>query len=771
MKLDLRLAHPGERPERLRALLEELRLEVVDQAEAFEQGLAILNEHFGPKGEIESDEVLRRWFHAGRVVSQVPDFEVQYCMVLVRDLEGAIVGVRDCFFSYARDSARVVVLLSHSYVVPEWRRTGVASLLRIAPAQLARDGLGGEGRITLFAEMEFIDPADQSSIVRLLAYGKTGFSAVPPTALHYAQPDFREREPGQPALPLPFISVIRRIGREEERLVAPGELRELIDHIQSIHAQHCPAEDLAEIREHAFPSGPFCLDVVLLRPSLSDFGSLDPLLESAVVDLYPPAWWAGPRPPPLPEAQAALRRDWTETTPMSTIPDEPTNVKLLTAVPGPRGEALRARHGQYQDARSVHLYLESRACKGNYLMDVDGNVLLDLYGHIAALPLGYNHPDLLAAWKNGRFDWCAGFRPALGIAPPKEWVDIVEGTLMRVGPEGMAQVLAVTTGAEAVENAIKLAFVAYAERERGGPVGPQELSDCMTNSQARANRMKVLSFEGGFHGRSLGALSLTRSKAIHKLDFPAFDWPVAPFPDTRWPLEDNLAHNAEQEQRSLRAVEVALQAGNLAALIVEPIQGEGGDRHASPDFFRKLRALCARFGAFFIVDEVQTGGGGTGRFWAHEAWGLEEPPDLVTFSKKMLIGGVYMREALVPELPYRIFNTWLGDPLRGAQLEVVCEVIDRDGLLDQVQRVGRRLREGLAGLPGPISQVRGAGTFCAFDLPDAASRDRLLDLVRQRGLEMGGSGSSSVRFRPALILGERHVDEALAILAAGLREL
>lgn len=771
MKLDLSLAHPGENLDRLRALQSTVRLEVVQDPQAFEQGLAILNEHFGPKGEIESDEVLRHWFRAGRTVSKTPDFEVQYCMVLVRDLDGAIIGVRDCFFSYATDSARAVVLLSHSYVVPEWRRSGVAGLLRTLPAQLAREGLGGDGRVTLFAEMEFIDPADQSSIVRLLAYGKTGFSAVPPTALHYAQPDFRERAPDEAALPLPFISVIRRIGREDERLVFAGELRELIDHVQSIHAQHCPAQDLAQIRDQAFPTGPFCLDVVLLKPSLSDFRSLDPLLESAVVDLYPPAWWSGPRPPPLPDAQAALRRDWSEKSPMSTIPDEPSSVKLLTAVPGPRGEALRARHGQYQDARSVHLYLESRACKGNYLMDVDGNVLLDLYGHIAALPLGYNHPDLLAAWKDGRFDWCAGFRPALGIAPPKEWVDIVEGTLMRVAPEGMAQVLAVTTGAEAVENAIKLAFVAWAERERGGPAGSQELIDCMTNSQASANSMKVLSFEGGFHGRSLGALSLTRSKAIHKLDFPAFNWPVAPFPDTRWPLEEHAAQNAQQEASSLEAVREALSAGRVAALIVEPIQGEGGDRHASPDFFRRLRALCAAHGTFFIVDEVQTGGGGTGRFWAHEGWGLEEPPDLVTFSKKLQIGGVYLREALVPEQPYRIFNTWLGDPLRGAQLEVICEVIDRDGLLAQVQRVGQRLRQGLRGLPGPVSQVRGEGTFCAFDLPDASTRDRLLNLVRQRGLEMGGSGSSSVRFRPALILGERHVDEALSILAAGLREL
>lgn len=125
----------------------------------------------------------------------------------------------------------------------------------------------------------------------------------------------------------------------------------------------------------------------------------------------------------------------------------------------------------------------------------------------------------------------------------------------------------------------------------------------------------------------------------------------------------------------------------------------------------------------------------------------------------------------MPEQPYRIFNTWLGDPLRGAQLEVIAEVIDRDGLLSQVERVGRLLLDGLRALPAPVTQARGLGTFCAFDLPDAGTRDRLLHMVRQRGLEMGGSGETSVRFRPALILAERHVDLCLSILRDALAEL
>src|SRR5262249_26506848 len=158
-----------------------------------------------------------------------------------------------------------------------------------------------------------------------------------------------------------------------------------------------------------------------------------------------------------------------------------------------------------------------------YLVDVDGNTMLDVYGHIAALPVGYNHPDLLTAFRSGRFDWAMGYRPALGVAPPAEWVDLVERTMMRIAPPGLTKLVTVTRAAEAVETAIKAACIRYARVCRSGaPPAAAELTACMENDQRSANARKVVSFDGGFHGRSLGALPLTRSKAIHKVDFPAF---------------------------------------------------------------------------------------------------------------------------------------------------------------------------------------------------------------------------------------------------------
>jgi 4-aminobutyrate aminotransferase / (S)-3-amino-2-methylpropionate transaminase len=276
------------------------------------------------------------------------------------------------------------------------------------------------------------------------------------------------------------------------------------------------------------------------------------------------------------------------------IPGEPERAQVLTAVPGPRTEALRARHQAFADARPIHVYQDGERSKGNYLVDVDGNTFLDIYGHIATVPIGYNHPAVDAAWRSGRFDWCKGFRPSLGVAPPAQYVEVAERALGSVSPRGCTTVVSVGSGAEAVENALKIAFAWKAHRNRGGPFTEDDAREAMFNRQPGINQLKVLSFEGGFHGRTLGALSATRSKAIHKLDFPAFAWPMLPFPANRFPLEAHAAENAAAEARALEQVEGVFrrEAGTVAALIVEPIQGEGGDRHASPAFFRALRALC-----------------------------------------------------------------------------------------------------------------------------------------------------------------------------------
>ncbi len=455
------------------------------------------------------------------------------------------------------------------------------------------------------------------------------------------------------------------------------------------------------------------------------------------------------------------------------FPGEPDRARVVTAVPGPRTEALRARHAAFADARPIHVYQDGRASRGNYLVDVDGNVFLDIYGHIATVPVGYNHPALDEAWKAGRFDWCKSFRPSLGVAPPPEWVDVAERALAGVSPAGCTQIVTVGSGAEAVENALKIAFAWKARRLRGAPWSDDDARDVMENRQRGINQLKVLSFEGGFHGRTLGALSATRSKAIHKLDFPAFAWPVLPFPANSFPLAEHAADNAAAEARALEQVEGVFrrEANTVAALIVEPIQGEGGDRHASAAFFRALRALCLKHDVLFVADEVQTAAGATGRFWAHEHWGLEVPPDLVTWSKKFQFGGVHARPEVMPAEPYRIFQTFLGDPFRLAQWDVMLEVIRRDRLVEHTASVGRSLVAGLERLcaGGWFSNARGQGTFAAVDVPTGDALARILGVLRAQGVECGGSGTRTIRFRPALVFAQRHVDEVLEHLLTAQR--
>ena len=208
--------------------------------------------------------------------------------------------------------------------------------------------------------------------------------------------------------------------------------------------------------------------------------------------------------------------------------------------------------------------------------------------------------------------------------------------------------------------------------------------------------------------------------------------------------------------------------------MVEPIQSEGGDNHASADFFKGLQQLCRKYGAFFIVDEVQTGGGGCGTMWAHEAWDLPTPPDIVTFSKKLHTGGFYMKQNLVPKDGYRIFNTWVGDPLRLKLLDATLSVIRKDLLLKRVQKSGKILMDGLSSLqkryPNQMSNTRGMGTFIAYDLPDDAYRAKFINSCMQRGVLIGGCGVRSIRMRPALIFGDTECEIYLDTLEQVLAE-
>jgi len=448
---------------------------------------------------------------------------------------------------------------------------------------------------------------------------------------------------------------------------------------------------------------------------------------------------------------------------------EPAAPSMVTEFPGPQTKILRDRMHEVQESSAVAIFADYDASQGNYMVDADGNTFLDCFGQISSLPLGYNHPDVLAAMRTESTARLLAQRPCLGLMPPKDWPERLNSIIAKSAPKGLDHLVTMLCGSSAVENAFKACMIKYETDRRGGqPHTDEQVASSMVNQSPGCSETTILSFTGAFHGRTLGALSATHSKSLHKLDVTCFDWPTAPFPQLKYPLEDNAAANDAEEARCLAetdAIFVAQKAKgrDICGAIVEPVQAEGGDNHASGEFFLGLRRLCTKHGAGFIVDEVQTGGGGTGKFWAHDHWNLPEgeEPDFVTFSKKLQTGGYFHKAHMRPDVGYRVFNTWMGEPIKMVQLETILDVIERDDLITKTASVGEVIHDGLLKLqaeyPDVITNVRGSGTFVAFDgTAGGAARDQMVAGLKNRGIWTGGCGDASIRLRPALIFEDKH---------------
>jgi 4-aminobutyrate aminotransferase/(S)-3-amino-2-methylpropionate transaminase len=446
---------------------------------------------------------------------------------------------------------------------------------------------------------------------------------------------------------------------------------------------------------------------------------------------------------------------------------EPSGPVVKTQIPGPKTQEAIDELNEVFDTRSINMLADYTKSKGNYISDPDGNVLLDVYAQIASIPVGYNNPHLIETAQSPEMIDSLINRPALGNFPSSNWAHVLKTGLLTVAPKGLDQVFTAMAGSDANETAYKAAFMWKAQQRRGGPdveFTAEELSSSMNNQTPGASSYSILSFKSAFHGRLFGTLSTTRSKPIHKLDIPAFDWPQAIFPQLKYPLEEHAAENAKAEADALADVERLITTYHHppAAVVVEPIQSEGGDNHASPAFFCGLRELTKKHNVLFIVDEVQTGVGATGKFWAHEHWDLPSPPDMVTFSKKAQTAGYYYgNPELRPNKPYRQFNTWMGDPSRAILFRGIIEEIKRLNLVEHTAKVGDYLYAGIERLaqqyPDQFQNLRGKGrgTFIAFDSPQ---RDAFLKKAKTVGVNIGGSGERAIRLRPMLIFDKPHAD-------------
>ena len=399
-----------------------------------------------------------------------------------------------------------------------------------------------------------------------------------------------------------------------------------------------------------------------------------------------------------------------------------------------------------------------------------GKEYLDFFSCIASMPVGMNHPKMMDPAFIEYLGKAALNKLANSDLYSKELATFVKTFFNLTVPDHFKYAFFIEGGALAVENAIKTAMD-WKVRQNFAKGHTTELGT------------KVLHFEGAFHGRSGYTMSLTNTDPNKTALFPKLDWPRVSTPHLNFPVtEENLAATMQAEELCVRQIKQAFadHPDEICAILLEPIQGEGGDRHFRPEFLQQLRTLADENEALLIFDEVQTGLGMTGRWWAHEALGVI--PDIISFGKKMQVCGILVGPRVddVPEnvfhTPSRINSTWGGALIDMVRVTRYIEIIDEDNLLQNATDMGERIDHKMKELaahhdPGFVSNIRGMGLFRAFDLPDNDTRNSFIARAYENGLLMVGSGHHSVRFRPPLNISASEVDTGIELIEKTLRQV
>ncbi|MEQ8767028.1 MAG: L-lysine 6-transaminase [Planctomycetota bacterium] len=414
-------------------------------------------------------------------------------------------------------------------------------------------------------------------------------------------------------------------------------------------------------------------------------------------------------------------------------------------------------------ADGLDLVFDLEESRGTRLVDAQtGKRYLDFFMFFASSPLGHNHPRMRDPKLLKRMGEVAIHNPSNSDVYTTVMADFVETFASVALPDTHPHLFFVAGGSLAVENALKTAFDWKVRKNLAaerGEIGSQ-----------------VLHFKEAFHGRSGYTLSLTNTSDPRKTKyFPKFDWPRVLNPKLEFPLDEpRLRKVIEAEKESVAQIEQAFadRDGDIAAIILEPIQCEGGDNHFRPEFFQELRRLADQHEALLVFDEVQTGLGGTGKTWCYEHYDCE--PDIVAFGKKTQVCGIFANRR-IDEVPNNVFqessrinSTWGGNLVDMARSQAFLEVIREESLIENSAKQGQRLLEKLQALAnrhsGWMSNVRGQGLLVAFDLPSGEHRDRLLGRLFEEGMLALACGDQSVRFRPPLDVEAEAIEEAGQIL-------
>ena len=401
---------------------------------------------------------------------------------------------------------------------------------------------------------------------------------------------------------------------------------------------------------------------------------------------------------------------------------------------------------------------------GNTIVDArNGRAYLDMFSMVASQPLGINHPALTDEPFLRRIGRVAINNPTNSDIYNAEVAEFVDTFMTLAAPRSMKHLFLIAGGTLGVENALKVA-IDWKVRKNFEKGCKEEKGH------------QILHFKECFHGRSGYTLSLTNTDPAKTKYFPKFDWPRVVNPKAVFPLEGgNLREVEKLEGEALAQIKQALhdRKDDIAAIIIEPIQGEGGDNHFRGEFLRALRQVCDESEVFFIVDEVQTGIGLTGRMWCYQHFGFE--PDAISFGKKTQVCGCLVGPR-VDEIEKncfressRINSTWGGTTVDMMRATQYLKVIDREKLVERAVTLGdyaiARLRQMQKENPGTFTNVRGRGLLLAVDLVDPSTRPAILGKAFELGMIVLPTGTKGIRLRPSLIVTQAEIDQAVEILA------
>jgi len=418
----------------------------------------------------------------------------------------------------------------------------------------------------------------------------------------------------------------------------------------------------------------------------------------------------------------------------------------------------------------LDVLIDYEKSKGCTIVDArSGKGYLDMFSMVASQPLGMNHPALIEPEFLAKLGRAAVHNPSNSDIYSAETAAFVEQfTKLAAGPK-LKHLFLVAGGTLAVENALKVAF-------------DWKVRKNFARGYTEEKGTKVIHFKDCFHGRSGYTLSLTNTDPSKTKYFPKFSWPRIDNPKVAFPIEgENLLRVQNAEAAAINAIKAAIHENrdDIAALVIEPIQGEGGDNHFRGEFLRALRQICDESEIFYIMDEVQTGVGMTGKFWCYQHFGFE--PDAVAFGKKTQVCGILV-SGRVDEVekncfvePSRINSTWGGNLVDMVRSTRYLEVIEKHLLVDNASIVGAYALEKLQAMqneyPDVVTNARGRGLFLAIELKDPSQRPAIMKRCFEDGMLILPSGTHSIRLRPALIAGKTEIDRAVEILSAAVREV